>query len=60
MSDPTRNVATVQPTQAVVSKFSRVPVTPLAGTSGLNQGQLAAAGAPTRFVKSGQGRNRSK
>lgn len=54
MSDPTRRVSRVQNTKSVVSRFSRVPVTPMAGTTGLNQSQLAAAGSPTRAIKSGQ------
>lgn len=56
MSDPTRNVSNVQPTKAVVSRFAKVPVTPLAGTTGRNASQLAAAGAPTKFIKSKFGR----
>ena len=48
---PTRQVTTLQPTRAVVSRFTRQPVRPLAGTSHLNTSKLTAAASPTVAIR---------
>lgn len=43
-----------QPTSAVVSWQSKIPVAPHSGTGSLNATQLSAASVPTRTIRSGQ------
>jgi hypothetical protein len=52
-----RHPTQLAPTKAIISPFAKKPVTPLAGTTGLSQSQLSSASAPTRIIKSGQGRH---
>lgn len=51
-----RQVTTPQPTQAVVSRFSRHSISPAAGVTGLNSSQLAAVQAPTAYVSNADSR----